>query len=567
MPQSLPIENSFMLLGKFPVRSFLWLIVMSAVALLLCPAAEKKSSKAKENAAKKPRSTEDIFAKDGFLRIKIEVPKEGISKLRRHSWGWGESQKERPSVQATIFEGDRIYTNVALHLKGAAGSFRPVDERPAFTLSFDKFAKGQDFHGLDKISLNNSLQDPSYLSEKVCREIFIAAGVPAPRATHARLEFNGRDLGVYVLVEGWGKQFLKRYFKNTKGNLYDGGFVKEITDNLDVNSGDNPKDHSDLQRLAEAAQELDRVKRMARLDQVLDMDRFITMIALEVMMSHWDGYAMNKNNFRLFHDAERDKMVFMPHGLDQMFGVMRTDPNGPIMPHFEGLVARAVIQTSEGRRRYMQKMSELMTNVFKVEAITNRVRTIAAQVRPAFAERSQPSAQHFDREVESLCSRIVQRGRSLEQQLSLPSDTLSFDSSGMARLTSWKSKTDYGNPAFEKKTDADGKSALHINMASGSGVGSWCTRVVLESGRYRLEGRARTQTVTPDPGDVRGGAGLRISGRPRFTQKLVGTADWTDIAFEFEIPEGVRETELRCELRAGKGEAWFQTESLRLVRK
>src|SRR5205823_1467750 len=155
-----------------------------------------------------------------------------------------------------------------------------------------------------------------------------------------------------------------------------------------------------------------------------------------------------KNNYRLFHDAERDKMVFMPHGLDQMFGVMRTDPNTPIMPHFEGLVARAVIQTPEGRRRYLQKMSQLMTNVFRVEAITNRVRTIAAQVRPAFAERGQSSAQHFDREMESLCSRIVQRGRSLQQQLSLPSDTLSFDSSGIARLKNWKSKTDYGNPAF-----------------------------------------------------------------------------------------------------------------------
>src|SRR4030095_10472977 len=136
------------------------------------------------------------------------------------------------------------------------------------------------------------------------------------------------------------------------------------------------------------------------------MERVITMIALEVMMGHWDGYAMNKNNYRLFHDAERDKMVFMPHGLDQMLGVIRPIPDSPML-HLEGLVARAVLQTSEGRRRYLQKMSQLMTNVFNVEAIASRVRTIAAQVRPAFAERGQSSAQHFDREMESLCSRIV----------------------------------------------------------------------------------------------------------------------------------------------------------------
>jgi hypothetical protein len=142
---------------------------------------------------------------------------------------------------------------VALHLKGAAGSFRPLDWNPAMTLNFDKFSAGQRFHGLKKISLNNSVQDPSFLTEKICRELFEAAGVPVPRAAHAQVGLNGRDLGLYVLVEGFNKQFLKRYFKNTSGNLYDGGFVKEITDDLAINSGDNPKDRSRLDALAEAA--------------------------------------------------------------------------------------------------------------------------------------------------------------------------------------------------------------------------------------------------------------------------------------------------------------------------
>ena len=362
-----------MLLRESLRRRSVWLGLLAMATVFWCHAAEKKSAKHRGTEKPKAEATDDIFTTNTFLRLKIEVSKNDLNQLRQHNWGWGESQKQRPIVRATIYEGDKVYTNVALHLKGAAGSFRPVDDRPALTLNFDKFAKNQTFHGLDKISLNNSVQDPSFLNEKLCREMFNAAGVPAPRAGHAKLEFNGRDLGLYVLTEGWGKQFLRRYFKNTKGNLYDGGFVKEITDELDVNSGDNPKDHSDLQRLAAAANETNPGKRMERLEKVLDMDRFITMIALEVMMMHWDGYAMNKNNYRIFHDAERDKMVFMPHGLDQMFGVMRmTDPNSSIMPHMEGLVARAVIQTPEGRRRYMQAMAQLMTNVFNVEVLTNR---------------------------------------------------------------------------------------------------------------------------------------------------------------------------------------------------
>src|SRR5262245_54585219 len=123
-----------MLFRKFPVRSFGWFVVLSVCASLPCEAAENQLSESKHHTnAKRSRAADDIFAKDGFLRIKIEVPKEGVNKLRRHSWGWGESQKDRPIVQATIYEGGKAYTNVALHLKGAAGSFRPVDDRPAFT--------------------------------------------------------------------------------------------------------------------------------------------------------------------------------------------------------------------------------------------------------------------------------------------------------------------------------------------------------------------------------------------------------------------------------------------------
>jgi spore coat protein CotH len=170
-----------------------------------------------------------------------------MASLRGTGWGNGE---QRPVVKAMIQEGGVLYTNVAVHLKGAAGSFRSVDDDPCFTLNFEKFAPSQSFHGLHKLSLNNSVQDPSYMTERICRELFEAAGVPAPRAGYAKLQLNGRDLGLRVMVEGWSKQFLKRYFKDTRGNLYDGGFLQDITDPLEVNSGDNPKDHSDLRSLA-----------------------------------------------------------------------------------------------------------------------------------------------------------------------------------------------------------------------------------------------------------------------------------------------------------------------------
>src|SRR5262249_7388215 len=153
-----------------------------------------------------------FFTNGPIPHLRIEIRGTNLTELQRNN---------RAYTRAVVWEGDTMYPDVGLHLKGAAGSFRSLDDRPALTLKFDKFREHQRFHGLDKIHLNNSVQDSSYMTEILCGELFRAAGVPTPRGTHARVRLNGRDLGFYVLKEGFDKMFLRRYFKNPNGNLYD----------------------------------------------------------------------------------------------------------------------------------------------------------------------------------------------------------------------------------------------------------------------------------------------------------------------------------------------------------
>jgi spore coat protein CotH len=165
------------------------------------------------------RPDEDIFQSTNLPRLSIQIPDEGMELLRRSRSA--RSQQTKPQAQARVMEGERVYTNVTVQLKGFT-SFQPIDRLPGLTLNFDKLAPGQNFHGLTKISLNNSLQDPSRLHEKLARELFAAAGVPVPRAAHALVTLNGRELGLYVLTEGFDKTFLSHHFKRSDGNLYEG---------------------------------------------------------------------------------------------------------------------------------------------------------------------------------------------------------------------------------------------------------------------------------------------------------------------------------------------------------
>src|SRR4029077_7833799 len=75
---------------------------------------------------------DDLFAGRTVLRIQIEIPPEGMLDLSRRDG----NNRHRPSALATVTEGGRTYTNVSIHLKGGAGSYRPIDNNPGLTLAF-----------------------------------------------------------------------------------------------------------------------------------------------------------------------------------------------------------------------------------------------------------------------------------------------------------------------------------------------------------------------------------------------------------------------------------------------
>jgi spore coat protein H len=500
---------------------------------------------------------DDLFKDVLIPHLKITVPAEGMSSL---------SRSPRKYVRATIQEGDATYSEVAIRLKGGPGSYRDLRDHPAFTVNFDEFAPNQKFHGLKKIHLNNSVQDGSYLEEKISRELFEAADVPVPRAGHAYVTFNGREMGLYVLVEGINKQFLKRYFKDNTGNVYDGKSGMDVTtERMQINSGDNRRDHSGKSNLVVALREpVAGGARLAALEKTLDIDRFLSYMAMEMILWHWDGYTMARNNWRIFHDKGTDRIVFIPQGVDQMFNNL----NGPIFPDQpNGMVARAVLQVPELRERYFERVAYITTNVFVPDAVGNRILEVSEKVEKALAEYgSQGEADAHRSRAGSLRNKVKRRAKFLQDQM-FPEPTVEFDASGTLALEQWEPQVDIPEATLVKEKDADGNYLLQISTKEGC-IASWRTSRLLPRGKYRFDARIKTEGVTFDPKDPkyeRAGAGLRIS-RHRNGQKNEGDKDWTDISFEFDVTDPQREIELICELYAAKGSVWFDLKSLRLKR-
>jgi spore coat protein CotH len=374
-------------------------VIASAFAAAGLPAAEQAPS---------PRlitERDALFRKNQVLNLTIDVSKKELEQLNRDP---------RKYVKCTLKEGSAEYTDVGIHLKGAAGSWRGFDDKPGLTLNMDKFHDDQRFHGLDKWHLANSVQDPSYLSELICGELFRDAGVPASRVTFATLTLNGRKRGLYYLKEGYDKQFLKNHFGTSNGNFYDGGFLREIDQPLQLISGSGDVEkHGDLKALLAAVREKDEKVRFEKMEKLLDLDKFLSYVVIEMITSDWDGYPSKCNNYRIYHDPKTNKITFIPSGMDQMFG----DTNWPILPDWGGIVARELMRTKEGKKRYLARLREIMEKVYSVEKLTKRLDELEATVQPALAAVDAGAGRDYKHHVNRLREAIKARAKNVNEQL------------------------------------------------------------------------------------------------------------------------------------------------------
>jgi hypothetical protein len=354
--------------------------------------------KAGDLEARQPRNDSalgGLFAGTNVPAFDLEINSAGIQSLRRHPRDW---------VPGTLHAGSETFRNAAVHIKGSQGSLQSIDARPSLTISFGTFAHSR-FHGVRKIHFNNSAEDPSFMTEILCSELCRKAGLPAARSAHATLTLNGRSLGLYVLTEGLTKEFLGQFFAKTHGNLYDGGFRKDVDEPLERIGGRGPDDQLDRLALLAAARQWDPQRRWDKLNQVLDMNRFMSLLAMSTILWNWDGYAMARNNYRIYHDPGSDRLVFFPHGQDQMFW----EPQGSIYPRLQGLVAVSVMGIPAARLRYRERLAALHRDVFSVDLVESRIDDLVALITPYRTDAPQQGAR--------LKRLVAARSRSIASQL------------------------------------------------------------------------------------------------------------------------------------------------------
>jgi hypothetical protein len=471
----------------------------------------------------------------------------------------------REYVRATVRVGNKTFTDVGIHIKGSAGSKRSVDDRPALSLKFNRFVKGQRGFGCEKLHLNNSVQDPSSLHENLASRLYARIGIPTTRATQALLQFNGREMGIYVVKEAFDDDFIRRKFPEDAakaGNLYEGGFVGDIDRRLQRDAGDGPTDGSDLERLRMAAK-APLKDRWQALSGALDTDRFLTLAATQLILDDRDGYVRNRNNYRIYFRGTDGRAVFMPHGMDQL--LMHAD--APVRDAWGSILAHAYFALPEQRIQLRERLRSLLDGGLNEQWITNEVLHLQTRLDKALEQLPIPERGGLSRAGQDLVSRIHQRYNTVRRELREWPDPLpSWRPGQQLALTKWGLMIQSGAALAETNTMAAGAiPAVHFAVQKPETRASLRTTVTLPAGSYRFVGRCKTHKLESFEDQFGRGAAIRVTGSSSTKEsRLEGDTGWTTLYFDVENPEDGA-MEFILEVRANRGEAWFERESLRII--
>ena len=173
-------------------------------------------------------------------------------------------ESEEYSACNLVIDGEAV-KNVGIRAKGntSLSSVKNMDSsRYSFKIEFDQYENGKTYHGLDKLCLNNIIQDNTYMKDYLAYTLMYDFGVDAPLCSYAYITVNGEDWGLYLAVEAIEDSFLERNYGSNYGDLYKpdamsfgggrgngkdfsmGNFMNKESDEKDKDSSDDTKEKS-----------------------------------------------------------------------------------------------------------------------------------------------------------------------------------------------------------------------------------------------------------------------------------------------------------------------------------
>jgi hypothetical protein len=317
-----------------------------------------------------------------------------------------------------------------------------------------RFHKDRPLRGMSAVNVIFEYNDRFVLAEPLAFELYRRVGNAAPQTDFVRLTLNGQPMGYHLLFEQVNGSFLRRNQLNPDGDLY-----KLIWYGLGIEGQHEKQDHPDRSHadLAKLIGQLDTTPHAAQwklIQQNFNVDQVINYFAVNMVLSHWDGYF---NNYFIYHDRRGSgKWEIYPWDQDKTWGVHdqsgdqvffdlpltfgmagdRPPGDGPAYMnpgHWwrpGGYFSKPLLANPEFRQQFLLRIRQILEETYNEEVFFPIIDALAARLRPeipiraqAIGEEASQALARLDRNVASLKEHLMKRRQFLlgqEELVKLP---------------------------------------------------------------------------------------------------------------------------------------------------
>lgn len=238
------------------------------------------------------------------------------------------AQAEEYIACSVVIDGEAV-KNAAVRAKGNTSLSQVTTDRYSLKIEFDHYESGKSYKGLDKLVLNNLIQDDTYLKDWLCYELFREMGAAAPLASFAVVTVNGEYYGLCLALEAVEESFLQRNYGDTDGDLYkpDSAQGGDGSANLCYN-GDSLSSYGDIFDSAKtdvtAAEQAELIAALKSLSEgdaesSVDIDAVLRYFVVHNFVVNGDSYTGSMiHNYYLYQD--NGKLSMLPWDYNLAFG-------------------------------------------------------------------------------------------------------------------------------------------------------------------------------------------------------------------------------------------------------
>lgn len=372
--------------------------------------------------------------------ITLEFPLAEWNKLLANYDLNPKNEKKVVSHFTYTFQGQTVQLDsIGLKLKGNTSRRRPETyvslpthqttntdwNHCHFNLDFSKNRDDQRFEGVNKLGLKWCKDDPTYVREMYCYDLFERYGVwTAPKARYCRLKIHVAGdpqpayYGVYLMIESVDEDFIAKRQTNwtaSQGFMWKGGYgsdglnanfvqttsmgVEDVTlsavtstyyaYDLKTREDELPSAKTELTQFITDLNTKTGDDFKNWIAQKMDIPLLLKTYAVNVVVGMWDDYWVNANNF-YFYFAGNGKAYFIPYDYDNTLGtsslLANSGTQNPLVwgpPNNRPLLTK-ILAIAEYRDLYKGYISELIAsdNLFAFNGSYNRIRAWQQLVKP-----------------------------------------------------------------------------------------------------------------------------------------------------------------------------------------